>query len=410
MTSEHPALPPTQSRPWVWCAGLVFVVSSAVSARPEALYPVAVLLLWLTFFKGRALVAVLVATAALGALASTARLAAMASGPVDAAGVMATDVVVGRYGPYALVHLELGPILADLPGVVEAARGDHVQISGVADGKPGEIGGRRHHGTVRVDELTVVAGPDSPFQVVGNAVRHRVVTRLTPRQGGRGLLAGFLVGDTDGVDPIDVEAMRRSGLSHFTAVSGSNVALFLTLLFVLLGPIGVGPRRRAVVGLLALPVFAAATRFEPSVLRASVTAGVVLLGRLIGLGLETWQVVSAAVVGLVILDPNLVTNVGFQLSVAATAGVLVGSRWPLHHGGIYRALAVTAGAQAAVAPILVASFGSVPLLSPLANLVAAPVVAISTALGALGMIGPTWLADVAAWLAGGILGLAGVAA
>ena len=107
-------------------------------------------------------------------------------------------------------------------------------------------------------------------------MRDRVIDRLRPLEGGRGLLAGFMVGDTSGVDEVDQSAMRRAGLSHFTAVSGSNVAIFLGLLYLVVGPIGIGPKRRAVLGLLGLPVFAAATRFEPSVLRASAMAGLVL--------------------------------------------------------------------------------------------------------------------------------------
>jgi competence protein ComEC len=242
-------------------------------------------------------------------------------------------------------------------------------------------------------------------------MRDRVAERLSPADPGRGLLAGVLIGDTDGVDPIDQDAMRRSGLSHFTAVSGSNVALFLTVLFILLGPLGVGPRRRAVVGLLALPVFAAATRFEPSVSRASVMAGLVLGGRLVGIAMERWQILSTAIIGLLLLDPSLGSSVGFQLSVAATAGVMIGAKWPMDRGNrLGRALAVTFGAQVAVAPILIAHFGSVPLLSPLANLIAAPIVTASTVLGVIGTIGPVWFVTLAAGLAEAVLALARVAA
>jgi competence protein ComEC len=141
-------------------------------------------------------------------------------------------------------------------------------------------------------------------------------------------------------------------------------------------------------------------------MRASAMAALGLGGRLIGLGLEAWQLLSAAVIGLLVLDPALVRNVGFQLSVAATAGVIVGARWPVRPIRPARALAVTIGAQAAVAPLLVIHFGLVPLLSPLANLVAAPLVAVSTVLGAIGVVGPGFFADLGAWLAGLVLTLA----
>jgi competence protein ComEC len=237
-----------------------------------------------------------------------------------------------------------------------------------------------------------------------------VIDHLSPLEGGRALLAGFLVGDTSGVADMDQWAMRRAGLSHYTAVSGSNVAIFLALLFVATGPLGIGPRRRALVGLMGLPIFAAATGFEPSVLRASAMAALVLGGRLAGIAFETWQVVAAAVIGLLALDPGLASDSGFQLSVAATAGVIVGSRYPGPGAWTTRALAVGAGAQLAVAPLLILHFGQVPLLSPLANLVAAPLVSAATVLGSLGVAGLAPATDLAVVGASAVLAIARTAA
>jgi competence protein ComEC len=358
----------------------------------------------------RPVVASVVAAVTLSSWLGSIPLAPLPPGRLDAAGVMSTDVIEGEYGPYALIELAGGTILADLPPGSAARRGDLVRLEGLAAGDPGTARGVRHRGVVEVDSFERLAGPGSPILALGNAVRDRVSTRLVPAEGGRALLAGFLVGDTDGVDEVDEEAMRRAGLSHFTAVSGSNVALFLTVLFVAVGPLGVGPKRRAVIGLLGLPVFAAATRFEPSVLRASAMAGIGLTGRLMDVGLEVWQVLSAAVIGLMIVDPALAGNVGFQLSTAAAAGVLIGARWPIHSGKIGRALAVAIGAQAAVAPLLVLHFGEVPVMSPLVNLIAAPLVALATLLGVIGVIGPVLVADVGAGLAGVVLFMAHVAA
>jgi competence protein ComEC len=245
--------------------------------------------------------------------------------------------------------------------------------------------------------------------VIGNAMRRRVLDRLSPLQGGRALLAGFLIGDTGGIDEMDQWAMRSAGLSHYTAVSGSNVAIYLGLLFVLAGPLGIGPRRRAVVGLAGLAPFVAATGFEPSVMRAAAMAALVLGGRLMGVSLETWQVLSAAIIGLLAYDPGLAADAGFQLSVAATAGVIVGSRYPMSGGKLGRALAVGVGAQLAVAPLLIIHFGQVPLLSPLANLVAAPIVAGATVLGIIGVMGIGPAVELSAALASIILAMARIA-
>ncbi|MET0566847.1 MAG: ComEC/Rec2 family competence protein [Acidimicrobiia bacterium] len=361
--------------------------------------------LWMSA-RGRLLTALIVATTAIHSAIAIAPLDPLPPGRIETKGVMASDVNDGRYGAYALVDLSSGPVLADLPPSADASRGDVVWIEGTVVGRAGELGGRPHRGTVDVTTFRVVSGPGSPVVALGNVLRDRVIDRLSPLEDGRALLAGFMVGDTSGVDEVDQSAMRRAGLSHFTAVSGSNVAVFLGLIYVLAGPIGIGPRRRAVLGLLGLPVFAAATRFEPSVLRASAMAGLVLGGRLIGVVMETWQVVSAAVIVLLLVDPGLVRGAGFQLSLAATVGVILGTRWPSSGGRMARALAVSIGAQVAVAPLLMIHFGLVPLLSPLANLVAAPMVASATILGVLGVMGPTPLSDLGAALADIVLRMA----
>ena len=318
------------------------------------------------------------------------------SGRMTAQAVLVGDVEPGPFGRYAVADTEEGRIILRVIEDPGLTAGDHVVVDGIADGRAGEIRGEWYRSSVDVIEIDRVQGTESIQLALGNTVRRHVMHRLQPFDEGRALLAGFLIGDTSRVEPADLEAMRTAGLSHFVAVSGSNVALVLLIVAVVAGPLALGPKRRAVIGLLVIPIYAAATRFEPSVMRASVMAGLALVGRLFGVILEAWQLMALSVSALVVMDPSLTRSVGFQLSVAATAGVLVGGRWPTKGGPVRRALAVTIGAQAAVAPLLLLSFGSVPLLSPLVNLLAAPLVAFATVAGAVGVGGFSPLTEVGA--------------
>jgi competence protein ComEC len=319
-----------------------------------------------------------------------------------------TDVYEGRFGKWAIGSLDRWSVLVDLDQT-EAGRGDVLEVTGDIGGGPGTAAGRVYHAVLDVASVEERVVSRFPLHRAGAWMRGTVMERLRPMDDGRSLLAGFLIGDTSRIAEADIEAMRKSGLAHFVAVSGSNVALFLGLLAVITGPLAIGPRRRAVIGLMGLPLYAAATRFEPSVLRASAMAGIALGGRLVGIVLEAWQLLALAVGVLVVLDPSLTANVGFQLSVAATAGVLLGARWPVR-GVIRRALAITIGAQLSVAPLLLVHFGSVPLLSPLVNLVAAPLVTVATLVGALGVAGIGFLIGPASLTAEVVLALARSAA
>ncbi len=102
-----------------------------------------------------------------------------------------------------------------------------------------------------------------------------------------------------------------------------------------------------------------------------------------GIPVDPWRALGLAVIGLLLVSGDLAADVGFQLSVAATAGVLVAMRLVPRRRPrwLWTALAVTCGAQLAVLPIVLAHFDTVPLLSPLANLLAAPLVDVATVLG-----------------------------
>lgn len=220
-------------------------------------------------------------------------------------------------------------------------------------------------------------------------VRSLILERLRPETDrGRALLAGFLLGDVSRLGDMEVEHMRRAGLSHFVAVSGSNVALFLGALFLLSGPLGWSARRRAVLGLAGLGFFVLLIGPDPSVMRAAVMAGLVLSGRAFGLRPDIWRVLAAGVVLLILASPELAFSLGFQLSVAATAGVIVGSgcfrgvrpRW------LGTALGASTFAQLSVAPVLLLAIGTIPLWAPAANVAAGPLVLAATGLGAAGVL------------------------
>lgn len=345
-------------------------------------------------------VAVLVAAGAWSGLQSAARESTIlafesSSGRIELVVRLVTDPRREDHGWWALAVAdppESGrppaiPMLLSFSQPTAAVAGERWQVEGRRTARAGRARGDPYSGVVTVGSARTVTTRPAPWWEVGNAVRRRTLRSLAEGGTGRALLAGFLVGETAGVPPADIEAMRRTGLSHLVAVSGSNVALFLMLTVTVAGPLASGPRRRAAFGLTALVVLVIATRWEPSVIRASVMAAIMLGGRIGGWALDTASALAVTVIGVVVVSGEMATDVGFALSVLATIGVLVGSR--SLPGAVPRplagALGATAGAQLAVAPLILTVFGAIPLMAPLTNLVAAPVVALATAVGAVGV-------------------------
>ena len=211
----------------------------------------------------------------------------------------------------------------------------------------------------------------------------RGTTPLAPTT--RALLAGFLLGDTRGVPDDVVAAYRNSGLSHLLAVSGENVAFTLALFGPLFRRLGLGARTLAAIVIVLL--FATMTRFEPSVLRASALAIVALGSSFAGRPASSIRALALAVIVLLAADPFLMHSVGFWLSCGASAGIATLSA-PIRARLAFPAwlrdpLAVSLAAQAGVTPVLLMTFGTVPVVTPIANLLAAPA---AEAVGVYGML------------------------
>lgn len=292
---------------------------------------------------------------------------------------------------------------------VQVEPGSHLQVTGTFRSSAGTIGGSTYSGTISVSRIELARGDANVLLWAGNSIRSRVLDQLRDRGPGAALVSGFLVGAVDQVPQADMDALRLAGISHYVAVSGANVAGFLLLWFIVLGPLGVGGRRRGILGLVAVFIFAVATRWEPSVVRASLMAGLVLAGRAFGVPVDSWTALGLSGALALLVAPGLTQSIGFQLSVLATAGIMSGGDLlPRSLPGWLRgSLGPTLAAQAAVTPLLLGSFGSVPLVSPLANLVAAPLVSVVTLFGGLGTLtGLEPLVATATFLAEVILDLA----
>ncbi|TKJ31749.1 competence protein ComEC [Blastococcus sp. CCUG 61487] len=271
------------------------------------------------------------------------------------------------------------------------------------------------------DTVVAVLSARGPPAPIGEpAPWHRLAGRLRAELAGSaarvleprpaGLLPGLVVGDTRGMDPVLEEDFRRAGLSHLTAVSGANVAIVIAAVIWPLRRRAVDRRVLAIVGAAALAGFVVLAGPEPSVLRAAAMGAVTLLALASGRVRVAVPALAAAVCVLLLVQPGLAREPGFALSVAATAAiVLAAPTWSrrLRQRGwpalVADALAVSAAAGLATAPLIAGFSGTVSLVSLPANLLAAPAVPPATVLGLLAtVIGPVAgpAGDALVWCAG----------
>ncbi len=285
-------------------------------------------------------------------------------------------------------------------GAVLSARsaGQELEIRGRTAPRPtdDDWSARRHIvGRIEAAQLQA-AGDGDPVFRLANAIRSILLRGAEALPADRrALFSGFVLGDDRGQSVAVADDFKGAGLSHLLVVSGENVAFVLVVAVPLLRRLGV--RWRWLATLAVVGLFGVMTRFEPSVLRASAMAAIAVTAWMLGRPVSGIRALALAVTALVLVDPMLVGVLGFQLSVAASAGILLLAR-PLadHLPGprrIAAALGVTLAAQVAVGPLLAGRSGGLPVAGVVANLLAEPAAALIMAWGltgglVAGMVGP----------------------
>lgn len=233
------------------------------------------------------------------------------------------------------------------------------------------------------------------------------------------LLAGVLLGlDRDLPDEI-VSAFQDTGTAHIVAISGFNMSVLAALLIGLLGRFL--PRGwAALAAVLTIGLYTVLVGANPAVVRAAIMSSLALFGRLIGRGSGglTPLALSAAVMCWV--NPLLPWDAGFQLSFAATLGLILYGE-PLQNafetwaenrwgdavanrlaGPVSEYFLFTLAAQVTTLPVVLVHFNRLSLTAIVANPLILPVQPGVMILGGVaviaGMVFPA-IGQVFAWLA-----------
>ena len=191
-----------------------------------------------------------------------------------------------------------------------------------------------------------------------------------------GILLGIVLGERASVSADLAYAFAMSGTTHLLAISGFNMTLVGTAVALALRG-RARPTTRAVATVAAIVAYSVLVGLGPSVMRAALMASVASVGVASGRRAATANALCVAVTAMLFADPAAIADLGFLLSAAATAGLLLwqaplSERFAVLPGALREGLATTLAASAPTLPVVAAAFGRVSLVSPVANLVAVP--------------------------------------
>jgi len=215
-------------------------------------------------------------------------------------------------------------------------------------------------------------------------LRQRIVTaqgRWLPESGGK-LLSAMTLGRRAVDLPYDVrDSFVAAGLAHTLAASGFHVSLILGLVLSRLK--GRSPKTQAIAGGITLLVYIGLTGLQPSVVRASVMGFGALIGLALGRKVQPVGCLLVAANLILLVNPQWIWDVGFQLSATATLGLIVTVPWLVRRleflpTAIASVLAVPLAAFIWTLPLQVFYFEKLPLYSiPLNGIVTPLVILIS---------------------------------
>jgi competence protein ComEC len=140
-----------------------------------------------------------------------------------------------------------------------------------------------------------------------------------------GVAAALLLGASDHLDPGTLQAYSASGTLHVLSVSGMHVALVYIVLLKLLAPLNRNKKMRWInilLQLLFLWFYAMLTGLCPSVLRSVTMLSVVIAGNAFNRKAHILNSLAASALLLLLFDPLLIFDIGFQLSYLAVAGIV----------------------------------------------------------------------------------------
>ena len=236
-----------------------------------------------------------------------------------------------------------------------------------------------------VSEERILPAKETPMQFFSAVLRKKIISILdaTFPEDTLGFVRALLLGDSSLLSYEQDTAFKLSGIRHVIAVSGLHVSILFSLVCIFSGS------RRVLTALIGIPVlflFAAVAGFTPSVVRACIMQGLMILALLFKKEYDPPTALSFAALVMLGVNPMTITSVSFQLSVGCLIGIFLFyqriynyllRRISLSKGmslkkrlirGACSSIAITLSATIATTPLSAWYFGTVSLVGVITNL------------------------------------------
>lgn len=200
------------------------------------------------------------------------------------------------------------------------------------------------------------------------------------------LLKGIVIGERGSFSEQMEQNFSASGLTHILCVSGANIAYVAGACMFLLSFLKVKPPYQGLITVFVLILFTYITGCSPSVVRAAIMGIMLLAGSMLNRKSDVLTSLSAACLFILLHNPLTLYDIGFQLSVGGTAGIILFYKSLSGYLNflpkvINEVLSVTLAAQLTVNPIIALYFNKISIIAVVSNMIVVPLTGAVTILG-----------------------------
>lgn len=246
---------------------------------------------------------------------------------------------------------------------------------------------------LKTDSFAVIQKSENSFRGFLYAFKAHVMQRINKLyfEPQASLVSGLLLGSRKGMSDELTAAFQATGLTHIVAISGYNISLIIACIFALFSFFTV--KTRVIVSVFFVTLFVLFVGASAAAVRAGIMGSLAMWALYSGRHSQVFFALLWSAVFMTLWNPAIfVFDIGFQLSFAATLGLLVfapllQSHIPLRDGFLKESLMLTLSAQITTVPFIAFYFGRVSLISPLANIVVAPFIPLAMLFSSLSLVG-----------------------
>jgi ComEC/Rec2-related protein len=243
----------------------------------------------------------------------------------------------------------------------------------------------------QTDEIEILSSAFSIKNYFNLAVERidGIFNVLMPGDSGQ-LAKGLVFGDPDFSNSFS-KKIKDSGLVHITAVSGYNISIILVELFNLLRN-AIGKKRAFYLSILVLVAFCFMTGFPSSVVRAAIMGSTAIIAKMVGRKGSPINLLVLAALVMMVVNPFVIFDIGFQLSFLATVGIIYSQKisYFIKEGRWFSSTAAifveSLMAQLFCFGVLLYHFGRISLIGLVSNIFILPIVPLAMSVVFIGLV------------------------